>query len=142
MKTKTFDKMLDRYGGNLADWPACEATRARKLMAISTAARRSFAAAQLLETHIRDSRAVVDPMQAARVAARALSAVAAHEASPRRIDRLRAALAAPLPRAAFAVSLTAIGFSIGLAVGAPMTGSAGEASASTLMMASAADGLY
>jgi hypothetical protein len=142
MKITTFDKMLDRYGGDLADWPACDAAQARKLMAISAPARRSFAAAQMLEAHILDSRTVVDPMQAARVAARALSAVAAREASPPLIDRLRAALAAPLPRAAFAVSLTAIGFSIGLAVGAPMAGSAAEPPASTLMMASAADGLY
>jgi hypothetical protein len=142
MDAKTFEIMLDRLGADFSRWPAAEAEQARKLLVHSGEGRRALDALQRVETLIHASRPQVPSTGAQRVVNRALAEIAAREAAPSLLERFRWLLAAPVPRAAFAMSLTAIGFAIGIAIGNPTTRSAVEPNGSGFLMTSADDVLF
>jgi hypothetical protein len=79
----------------------------------------SDALGRRIEAGIRMSRPTVGPDQARAVVSRAVIEVAHREMQPTFARSLRVALIDPWTRAAFAVSLTAIGFAVGTAIGAP-----------------------
>jgi hypothetical protein len=139
MKITKFDRMLDRYGADFDAWPRQDASHARRLIETSAPARRSYAALRLLESQLRETRPEIDRARAERVVSRALAGIVQIDSRPAMLDRIWALLAAPLPRAAFALSLTAVGFSIGLAVGSPRADASGDTPAASLITASAAD---
>ena len=60
---------------------------------------------------------------------------------PTLLEQFRALLIAPLPRAAFALSLAGIGFALGIAIGNPTTDRAADTSGS-LITASADDVVF
>jgi hypothetical protein len=142
MKIETFQDLLDRFGSDFTAWPESEARQAKMLLAVSRDARGCHSAMSALEFQIDSSRPSVETFRAAAVARRALAEVARYEARPTMIDRLRLAFATPLPRAAFAMSLAAMGFGIGLAVGTPEVNQTADAPAGPLTIASADDVLF
>jgi hypothetical protein len=142
MDAKTFEVMLDRLGTDFSRWPVDDAEEAKKLLVRSDEARRSYDLLQRIEGLIDGSRPHFAPTQAQRVIQRALTEITRREETPSLLERFRLLLAAPLPRAAFAMSLTAIGFAIGIAVGNPTTERAFDASGSGLLVMSADDVLF
>jgi len=143
MKEKDFEAALDRYGADLDSWPAEKARRARLLISASDEARRSHQTMIRLESLLGATRPTIAPARVRHAVSRAMSEIAAREeAHPSFLERIRGWLAAPLPRVAFATSLTAIGFGIGLLVGGPALGDRPEPAGILLMTASADDVLY
>ena len=100
-----------------------------------------YAALARIEGFIAASRPRVAPTAQQAVIRRALADIAMREASPTLLDRFRALLFAPLPRAAFAFSLAAIGFAVGIATGSPTTDGIADNSGN-LITASADDVVF
>lgn len=119
MNIKAFESLLDRLGTDFNAWPAEEAREAKALLATSEEARRCYKALLRIERLIGASRPRVAPAAQQAVIRRALADIALREASPTLLDRFRALILAPVPRAAFALSLAGIGFAVGLAIGNP-----------------------
>jgi hypothetical protein len=142
MLTKDFEARLDRWGTDFATWPEAEAEAARLLLVWSKEAQSAYEALRQVEVYIAQSRPEISAAQAERVVRRAVNAIARREANPPLLERFRRMLLAPLPRAAMAMSLTAIGFAIGLAVTAPATGARFDVGGSPLMPTSADDVLF
>jgi hypothetical protein len=142
MQYNDFETLLDRWGTNFANWPAVEAEAARHLLVWSREAQAAHAALKYVEQGLAATRPAIDPAQAERVVRRAMAAVERREANPSLLERFRRMLLAPLPRAAMAMSLTAIGFAIGLAATGPTGAARFDTSAAPLMPASADDVLF
>ena len=142
MDAKTFEIMLDRSGTDFDRWPAYQADQARKLLVHSDEARRSYDAMLSIEALINGSRPIVASANAQRLVNRALVEITRREATPSLLERFRFLLAAPMPRAAFAMSLTAIGFVVGIAVGSPTTERTFDTQGSSLLVTSADDVLF
>jgi len=141
MNTKAFETLLDRLGTDLDAWPAEEAEQARALLGESDAARRAYQRLVQVEGWIEASRPRIAPSAPLAVVRRALADIAVWEATPTLLDRFRRLLFAPLPRAAFAFSLAAIGFAVGIAIGNPNAGKTFDMSGS-MMTASVDDVLF
>ena len=139
---KAFSVMLDRFGTDFGRWPAAYADQAKKLLIHSADARHAYDVLARIEALIDSSRPAVAPASIQRTVARTLAAVAAREATPSLLDRFRVLFAAPLPRAAFAMCLTGIGFAIGIAIGNPTTERAIDAPGSSFLLTSADDVLF
>src|ERR1700761_2881956 len=112
MNTKAFETLLDRLGTDLGRWPSEEAELARTLLAESEEARNVYAALRRVESWIGASRPKIAPSSAQTVVRRALADIALREATPTLLERFRQLLFAPLPRAAFALSLAGLGFAV------------------------------
>ncbi len=138
---KNFDKLLDRYGTDLDQWPAAHAAEARRFLIISSEARQYHRELLQIERLIAFSRPAIEAAAARQVVNRALLSIRRSDLNPSWLDRFVALLSAPVPRLAFATVLTAIGFVIGFSVGTPDDGSAAPPG-SPLMTASADDGLF
>jgi hypothetical protein len=119
MDAKTFDVTLNRLGTNFNHWPLADAEQAKTLLVKSAQARQSYDMLLRIEAMIDNSRPRFAPAQAQRVVHRALAEITRRDAMPSLLERFRVLLTAPVPRAAFAMSLTGIGFAIGIAVGNP-----------------------
>jgi hypothetical protein len=119
MNTKAFETLLDRLGTDFDTWPAEEAGQARTLLAQSEAARKSYAMLRQVESWIDASRPRIAPSAPQAVVRRALADIAVRDSTPTPLERFRQLLLAPLPRAAFAISLAALGFAVGIATGNP-----------------------
>jgi len=141
MNTKAFETLLDRLGTDFNLWPSEEAGQARALLATSAEARRAYDALLRIEGLIEASRPRIAPQAQQAVILRALADIALREASPTLLDRFRALLFAPLPRAAFALSLAGIGFAVGIATGSPTANRAADTGGS-LITASADDVVF
>jgi hypothetical protein len=137
---KDFQTRLDRYGADLDQWPAADAAEARRLLLVSPDARRQHRELADLEQRIAESRPEIDPAAIRRVINRSELAIRQMNLKPSWIDRLTSLLAAPVPRMAFAMGLTAFGFALGFALGTP--DDAANAHTSPLMTASADDGVF
>jgi hypothetical protein len=142
MDANIFEIMLDRFGSDFGRWPAHQADQAKKLLVHSEGARRSYDAMLRVEDLIDGSRPIVHSVNAQRVVNRTLAEITRRDAAPSLLERFRFLLAAPVPRAAFAMSLTGIGFVIGIAVGNPTTERAFDMQGSSLMVTSADDVLF
>lgn len=142
MDAKTFEILLDRLGTDFAAWPADKAEQARKLLIRSDEARRSHATLRRVEAMIASTRPLVTSLQTQRIVNRALAEITRREAAPSLMERFRLLLAAPLPRAAFAMSLTAIGFAVGIAVGYPNAEHPFDSDGSAFITTSADDVLF
>jgi hypothetical protein len=142
MKIKTFETMLDRWGANVAVWPKAEAEKARLLLSHSDEARKAHETLLRLESLIKDSRPDIAPERVNRVVSRVLLDIARRRERPSFMEWLRLLLTAPIPRIAFAASLTAIGFAIGLAVGNPAGEPVADSNNVPMMTASADDVVF
>jgi len=141
MHTTEFETLLDRWGADFATWPTAEAEAARHLLVWSHEAQAAYEALKGVELGLSVTRPAIADAQAERVVRRALSAIEQREANPSLLERFRRMLLAPLPRAAMAMSLTGIGFAIGLALTSPTTVRF-DTGASPLMPTSADDVLF
>lgn len=139
MNIKNFENLLDRLGSDLSVWPSGEAEQARQLLLLSAEARSAHEMLLRLESILGESRPEINTTQVSRVIAKSLAEIATKEARPTIFERLRLLLAAPVPRAAFAMTLTAIGFAIGIAVGSPGGEQLADTTNLPLIMASADD---
>ena len=119
MKINDFEKTLDRFGTNLDAWPAGLAGDGRTLLSQSPEASGTYATLLQIEALIAGSAPRIDPARAARVANRAIAEIRRlpQNAPMGFVERIRRTFALPAPRVALAMSLTAIGFVIGVAVG-------------------------
>jgi hypothetical protein len=142
MKITQFQTLLDRFGSDFGTWPPAEAERARRLLATSQDARRRHDTLTGIESWLDASRPRVDQHQARALVRQTLAEIARIGGRPVFLDRLRAAFASPLPRAAFALCLTAIGFAFGLAVGNPRADVSANVQGGPLMIAIADDVLF
>jgi len=124
MNTKAFEMLLDRLGTDFDAWPSDEAREAKALLATSGEARKAYDMLLRIEGLIGASRPRVAAGAEQAVIRRALADIALREASPTWLDRFRALIFAPVPRAAFAISLAALGFAVGIAIGNPLERSA------------------
>jgi hypothetical protein len=140
MNTKAFELLLDRFGTDFSAWPSDVAHEARALLATSAEARNAYDLLARIEGLIADSRPRVAPLARQAVIRRALADIALREGSPTLLDRFRALLFAPVPRAAFALGLAAIGFAVGIAVGNPTSARATDTGG--LVTASADDVVF
>jgi hypothetical protein len=141
MQNAEFETLLDRWGTDFAAWPATDAEAARHLLVWSRDAQGAYDALKRVEQGLAATRPAITAAQAERVVRRAMAAVERREANPTLLERFRRMLLAPLPRAAMAMSLTGIGFAIGLALTTP-TAVRFDTSASPLMPTSADDVLF
>ena len=121
MNSKAFEMLLDRLGTDFDAWPSDEAHEAKALLATSDEARQAYDTLLRIEGMIGASRPYVAPGAEQIVIRRALADIALREASPTLLDRFRALIFAPVPRAAFAISLAALGFAVGILVNNPLT---------------------
>lgn len=119
MDLDRFRRTLDRFGSAFSAWPLADARAARRLMSLSARARGTHALARRIEAGIGFSRPAVRRNQARAVVARAVVEIARREMRPSAGRALRIALMDPWTRTAFVLSLTAIGFAIGMATGSP-----------------------
>jgi hypothetical protein len=120
MNNKAFEMLLDRLGTDFAAWPSDEAREAKALLATSEEARAAYDMLLRIEELIETSRPRADAGAEQMVIRRALADIALREASPTLLDRFRALVFAPVPRAAFAISLAALGFAVGIVLGNPI----------------------
>ena len=121
MKMKEFESLLDRHGAKLERWPAEAAGAARGLLAQSAEARRSHAAFLSVESWLDATRPTFDSACVNRVVTHALREI--RKAPPRSfLAWLGFQQFVPMPRVAFAVALTAVGFAIGFLLGSPQIG--------------------
>ena len=104
MELSTFEDLLDRFGGDLAAWPAPERDAAMALLAVSSAASAQRDAMLDVELVLRQSGVRVAPGAADKIAARAMRH---RQETPARRLALRAGWAA-----AAAIVLT-----VGIAIG-------------------------
>ena len=141
MNYSAFEMLLDRFGTDFAGWPSEEAGQAKELLAESEEARRSYDMLVRIEGLIDASRPQVESASAQRAIRGALTDIAEREAAPSLLERFRALLFAPVPRAAFAVTMAAIGFAAGIAIGNPSGAKMFDTSGS-MMTASADDVLF
>ena len=141
MNTKAFETLLDRLGTDFGTWPSEEAEQARMLLAESEEARKSYATLRRVEGWIDASRPRIAPSAPQAVVRRALADIALRDATPTMLERFRQLLFAPLPRAAFAISLAGIGFAVGIAIGNPTAGKTFDTGGS-MMTASVDDVLF
>jgi len=141
MNNKAFETLLDRLGTDFGAWPSEEAEEARALLAESDEARKSYALLLQVEGWIDGSRPRIAPSSSQSVVRRALADIALRETTPTLLERFRGLLFAPLPRAAFAFSLAAIGFAVGIATGNPSAGKTFDTSGA-MMTASVDDVLF
>ena len=121
MNSKAFEMLLDRLGTDFDAWPSDEAREAKALLATSDEARKVYGALRRIEQLLGASRPRVAAGAEQLVIRRALADIALREASPTLLDRFRALIFAPIPRAAFAISLAALGFAVGVLVNNPLT---------------------
>ena len=142
MQITQFQALLDRFGTDFEAWPPADARNARRLLATSEDARHRFETLTGIESWLEASRPKIDQRRARAVVQGTLAEIARIGMRPAFLDRLRAAFASPLPRAAFAVSLTAIGFALGLALGNPGADRSADTQGGPLMTASADDVLF
>jgi hypothetical protein len=142
MDAKSFEVMLDRLGTDFTRWPTDDADRARKLLVHSAQARSAYDTLVRIEALIDGSRPNIGASNAQRVVNRAIIEITRRDSAPSLLERFRLLLAAPLPRAAFAMSLTGIGFVIGITVGNPTTQRALDASGSGILVTSVDDVLF
>lgn len=141
MNNKAFETLLDRLGTDFSTWPSEEAEQTRALLAESDEARKSYDMLLQVEGWIEASRPQIAPSAPHAVVRRALADIALRDATPTMLDQFRRLLLAPLPRAAFAFSLAAIGFAVGIATGNPSEGKTFDTSGS-MMTASVDDVLF
>jgi hypothetical protein len=141
MNTTAFEMLLDRLGTDFAVWPFEEAEQARAILADSEEARRSYDALRRIESLLEGSRPLVGAASVQKAIRGALFDIATREETPSLLERFRALLFAPLPRAAFAITMAASGFAVGIAVGNPNAGKIFDISGN-LMTASADDVLF
>jgi len=142
MKIERFQDLLDRFGTDFDAWPVSDARRAKSLLAVSGEARNRYRILESVEAYIDASRPRAEPNRAHAAVRRAVAEIARIEARPGFVDRFRVMFATPLPRFALALSLTAMGFAIGVAVGNPQADRTAGAIAGPLTIASADDVLY
>ena len=142
MDAKTFEVLLDRMGTDFTAWPSDAAGEAKKLLVHSQEARLSYEALRRVEAMIGSSRPRVAGLSAHRVVRRALAEIARREANPALLLRLLNFLLAPVPRAALAVTVTGIGFAVGIAIGNPTTDGTSYSNGSLMITASADDVLF
>jgi hypothetical protein len=121
MNSKAFETLLDRLGTDFDAWPSDEAREAKALLATSDEARQAYDMLRRIEGLIGASRPLIAAGAEQTVIRRALAEIALREASPTWLDRFRALIFAPVPRAAFAISLAALGFAVGIVVNNPLT---------------------
>jgi hypothetical protein len=126
MNSKAFEMLLDRMGTDFDAWPSDEAREAKALLATSDEARKAYDALLRIEGLIEASRPRIAQGAEQVVIRRALADIALREASPTWLDRVRALIFAPVPGAAFAISLAALGFTVGIFVGNPLTDRAAD----------------
>jgi hypothetical protein len=143
MKISDFEKALDQYGTNLGAWPAEFEKEGRTLLSASPAAGRSYDTLVRIEALIAGSAPQIDAARAARVANRAVAEI---RRLPRNtpidlFESLRRLFILPMPRVALAMSLSLIGFVIGMAVGVGEPHRT-EAADLPMMTASAEDVLF
>jgi hypothetical protein len=119
MNYSAFEMLLDRFGTDFAAWPSDEADQAKDLLAGSEEARRSYDMLLQVESMIDASRPRIAAASAQKAIRGALADIVEREAAPSLLERFRALLFAPVPRAAFAVTMAAIGFAAGIAIGNP-----------------------
>jgi hypothetical protein len=141
MNSKAFETLLNRLGTDFASWPAEEAREAADLLAESEVARATYDTLRRIEGWIDASRPRVAASASQSVIRRALADIALKEATPTMLERFRQLLFAPLPRAAFAISLAAIGFVVGIATGNPTADRSADTNGG-MMTASADDVLF
>jgi hypothetical protein len=120
MNSKAFEMLLDRLGTDLDAWPSDEAREAKALLATSDEARKAYDMLRRVEGLICASRPRIAAGAEQMVIRRALADIALREAAPTLLDRFRALVFAPVPGAAFAISLAALGFAVGIVVGNPL----------------------
>jgi hypothetical protein len=132
MNSKAFEMLLDRLGTDFDAWPSDEAREAKALLATSDEARKAYDMLLRIEGLIGASRPRVAAGTEQIVIRRALADIALREASPTLLDRFRALIFAPVPRAAFALSLAALGFAVGIVVGSPLTDRAADTGGSMI----------
>jgi hypothetical protein len=135
---KHFQTLLDRYGPDFDQWPREAARKARRLMLTSKDARAAYDRSTELEFRIASSRPSVSEESVRRVINRSMLSIAQTARRLPLIDRFRILMAAPIPRVAFVMGLTAIGFGLGIALGAPEVG----ATDGPVLTASADDALF
>jgi len=132
MNSKAFEMLLDRLGTDFDAWPSEEGREAKALLATSDEARKAYDMLLRIEGLIGLSRPRVASGAKQMVIRRALADIALREASPTLLDRFRALIFAPVPRAAFAISLAALGFAVGIVVGNPLTDKAADTGGSMI----------
>ena len=138
---KNFETLLDRYGSDFNSWPKSEADNAKRFLLSSGEARRAYDRLTQLESWIAASQPRVSDESVRRVVNRSVHAVRNRAPVLSLIDRFRILMAAPMPRVAFVMGLTAVGFGLGVALGAPEIGAV-EGTGGPLMTASADDVLF
>ena len=126
MKIKEFEALLDRHGSRFDAWPASAAREARTLLLHSAEARLCHERSLRIESWFEASRPAVDAAAVDRVIAGALRGIRVAPPQPRLLGWLRLPLAVPMPRLAFAVTATAIGFAVGFLLGGPDIGQAAD----------------
>jgi hypothetical protein len=119
MDIESFRGALDRFGSAFSAWPLPDVRNARRLLTASDEARRARGLTQRIETEIGSSRPAVGKERAQLIVTRAMIEIARREARAAAQSPFQTMLSYPLLRAACLVSLPAIGFAIGLAVGTP-----------------------
>ena len=142
MKINDFEKTLDRFGTNLDAWPAGLARDGKALLSQSAEASSTYNALLQIEALIAGSAPRIDPARAARVANRAIAEIRRlpQNSSTGLFETVRRVFALPVPRVAMAMSLTAIGFIIGMTVS--NTDNHHGESTGLIMTASAEDVLF
>ena len=126
MNCNAFEMLLDRLGTDFDAWPLDEAQEAKALLATSDEARKAYDTLLRIEWLIGASRPRPVPATEQMVIRRALADIALREASPTLLERFHALIFAPVPRAAFALSLAALGFAVGIVVGNPLNDRASD----------------
>jgi hypothetical protein len=122
-----FRDALDRFGSAFSVWPLKEVRKGRNLLAVSAEARRAREAARQVEGGIASSRPSIGPDRARAVVAAAMVEIAQREMRSAVGNPFLAMLVSPFLRTALMLSLPAVGFAIGLAVGSPDLSRGGEA---------------
>ena len=143
MDMKRFEKMLAVSGTDLGAWPEGAARDARLLMARSGEARQLHQAMQFVDQALAETRYKVEPQDVTRVISGALAAIRELPPPMSLMDHLRSIFAVPLPRLAFGVTAAAMGFVIGIVIGAPgNTQAAQQETGVPIITASANDALF
>lgn len=132
-----FRSGLDRFGPSFSRWPLDRARRALTLLGRSNDARRALIAARRAEHAIRGSRPVVSGAIAQRIVSAALTEIGRLERRP--MPR-RSTGGAVWMQAGLVLSLAAVGFLVGLIIGAPQVSATRDAMDGMIIVAGADDG--